>query len=156
PNTSVPKSGGPSPVANNTNPPVPPPGAGGGPVADVQGGPEAGNTTPAGNDAAATPAVSRSPAGDITNILPNDAQAVLSIHLDKLRSSTLGHQAFESRVGFKPDSFKVKFGVGVEELTRMVRAENLDLGWTFNVIRASRTVTLADFQGPLGLKKGPK
>src|SRR5204862_5183666 len=45
---------------------------------------------------------------------------------------------------------------GVEELSRMVRAENLDLGWTFNVIRASRPVTLAEFQGPLGLTKGPK
>jgi hypothetical protein len=125
-----------------------------------------GNVTPMGGDPNAnpntgpgdppTPAanVRPSPAGDITNLLPNDAQTVLSIHTDRLRSSTLGQQAFESRFGFKPDTFRLKFGLGIEEMTRLVRAENLDQAWTFNVLRTNRPVTLRDFQEPLGLQKG--
>jgi hypothetical protein len=148
----------------NNNPPATLPGGGDPPGVtppgiEGSGGPPGGDPNANSNTGAGdppTPAanVRPSPAGDITNLLPNDAQTVLSIHTDRLRSSTLGQQAFESRFGFKPDTFRVKFGLGIEEMTRLVRAENLDQAWTFNVLRTNRPVTLRDFQEPLGLTKG--
>src|SRR4029079_11519845 len=62
----------------------------------------------------------------------------------------------ESRVGFKPETFRQKFGLGIEEISRLVRGENLDQGLAVNVFRSNRALSVADFQGPLGLTKGPK
>src|SRR5206468_1711968 len=93
----------------------------------------------------------------ISNLLPNDSQSIISINMDRLRNSTLGQQAFESRVGFSPTTFKTGFGIGVEEISRFIRAEHFGgQGWSFNVMKTHRPVSLADFQGPLGLTKGPK
>src|SRR5205823_11384677 len=78
------------------------------------------------------------------------------INMDRLRNSTLGQQAFESRVGFRPETFKTGFGLGVEEIARFIRAENFGQGWSFNVMKTHRPVTVADFQAALGLQKGPK
>src|SRR5207244_1151125 len=85
------------------------------------------------------------PFNEISNLLPGDAQTVYRIHMDKMRACTLGQQAFESRVGFKPDTFRQKLGIGVEEISLFVRAENLEGNWSFNVFRTIRPVTLDEF-----------
>jgi hypothetical protein len=94
--------------------------------------------------------------GEISNLLPNDTQAVISINVDRLRNSTLGQQAFETPFGFRPDTFKNGFGLGIEEIAWLLRGENFGQNWSFNVIKTHRDVTLADFVGPLGLKKAAK
>jgi hypothetical protein len=93
---------------------------------------------------------------EISNLLPNDTQSVISINMDRLRNSTIGQQAFESPIGFRPETFKAGFGLGVEEMSWFIRAENFGQNWSFNVVKSHRPLTLADFQGPLGLKKGAK
>jgi hypothetical protein len=97
----------------------------------------------------------QTPVPEITNLLPNDTQSVISINMDRLRGSTLGQLAFEQAIGFRPDTFKNGFGLGVEDISRLVRAENFQQAWSFNVIKTAKPVTLADFQTALGLKKGP-
>ena len=99
----------------------------------------------------------QTPVAEISNLLPNDTQSIMSINMDRLRTCTLGQQAFESRVGIQPEAFKTGFGLGVEEITRFVRAEHFGgQGWSFNVMKTHRPVTLAEFQPPLGLQKAPK
>src|SRR5262249_29131956 len=66
------------------------------------------------------------PNGDITNLLPGDAQAVYAIHVERFRACTLGQQMFESRVGFKPEAFKQRLGIDIAEINRFVRAESLE------------------------------
>ena len=76
--------------------------------------------------------------------------------MDRMRNCTLGQQAFESRVGFRPDTFKAKLGIGIEEMTRFIRAENLEQKWTFNIIKTKEPVKYADLMSAMNLKKGPK
>jgi hypothetical protein len=96
------------------------------------------------------------PHGEITNLMPGDAQAVYSIHMDRFRACTIGQQAFESRVGFRPETFKQKLGIGVEEISRFIRAENLEGNWSFNVFQTIRPVTLEELKAALGLQRGDK
>ena len=96
------------------------------------------------------------PFNDISNLLPGDAQTVLALHVDRFRASKVGYIAFESRSGFKPELFQRKLGIGVEEITRFVRAENLDNNWSFNVLTVSRPVTLDELKPALGLERAPK
>ena len=93
---------------------------------------------------------------EISNILPSDTQSVISVNMDRLRNCTLGTQAFEPPIGFAPNTFKQGIGLGVEEIDRLIHAENFDQHWSFNVMKTHQPVTLAQFQTPLGLKKGPK
>jgi hypothetical protein len=125
----------------------------------------AANTAPTPAAAAAAPQAPAAEAldpgvqtqvGEVSNLLPNDTQAVISINVDRLRNSTLGQQAFETPFGFRPDTFKNGFGLGIEEIAWLLRGENFGQNWSFNVIKMHRDVTLADFAGPLGLKKGAK
>ena len=147
-----------TPIATNT-PPVSPPTAPVTPAGDTTN-----NSTPAATvpavpappDAAMLDPGTQTPAGEISNLLPNDTQSVLAINMDRFRTSTMGHQAFESPIGFRPDTFKNGFGLGVEEIAWLIRAENIGLNWSFNVFKTHRPVTLAELQMPLGLKKGPK
>lgn len=143
----APNPDNPPPAPENPNPPTP----------------ENPNPTPAPTPTA-TPAAAQPPiklTGDpttsFTNALPSDSQSVISIHIDRLaRNSTLGTQAFESRVGFKPDTFKNRLGIGLEEMVRLVRGENLEQNWAFNVLRTTRPFKFEDLKEPLGLTKGPK
>ena len=86
------------------------------------------------------------PNNNITNLLPNNAQAVYSIHMEKFRACTLGQQAFESRrVGFRPETFKQKLGIDVAEIDKFVR-ESLEGNWSFNVFHTIRPVTLDELK----------
>lgn len=157
----------PAPVVNRTpapsaNPTPAPTDAPPTPPADATTQQPAGNATPAGSATPAavttdgalpTGAPTQVPYGDISNLLPGDAQSVLAIHMDRMRACKLGNLAFESRAGFKPDTFKDKLGIAIEEIARFVRAENIDSNWSFNVLRTSRPVTLDELKPALGLER---
>jgi predicted Zn finger-like uncharacterized protein len=141
---------GDAPPADPDNPDAPAPGA----VPAV-----AGDAPPTITQAPSDKPPPPAPGGvykDVSNLLHPDAQAVLMIDMDRMRNSTLGQQAFESRVGFRQETFKTKMGIGVEEMARYVRAENFEQKWSFNAIRTKGPVKLSDLRQAMGLKKGPK
>lgn len=151
----------PSPVVSRTPTPNPAP-TDTPPAPPTDGSQPPGETKPAvtstpvvnnADGALPTGAVTEVPFGDISNLLPGDAQSVLAIHMDRMRACKLGNLAFESRSGFKPDTFKQKLGIPIEEVARFVRAENIDNNWSFNVLRTSRPVTLDELKPALGLER---
>jgi hypothetical protein len=150
-------AGNPPPVASTSSPtttPVVTPAAAVNPTTDATA-PAPAPAPPAPTPAAALEPGRQEPVPEISNILPADTQSVISINMDRLRTSTLGQQAFDSPIGFRPDTFKLGFGLGVEEIVSFIHAESMDQHWTFNVLKTHQPVTLAQFQAPLGLKKGP-
>jgi hypothetical protein len=172
--------GGSNSTASNTKPSVPPgpvtPPNNAGPDAtaaapDATGAapatPTGGAPTGAGNDAAATLGAAPASNVELTNLLPNDAETVLAMYVDRFRNSTLGTQTFESAAGFKPGTFAAKLGIDEGDMARFVRAENLQNRWAFNAIRTTQRVALDDWKDgsgtkhaglktALGLTKGPK
>jgi hypothetical protein len=144
----------PAPAATQPNPDNPPPA----PENPNQPTPDSPTPTPTPTPAAAAPQPPIKLTGnDYTNALPDDSQSVISVHIDRLaRNSTLGTQAFESRVGFKSETFKNRLGIGLEEMVRLVRGENLEQNWAFNVLRTTRPFKFEELKNPLGLTKGPK
>ncbi|MBX7106158.1 MAG: hypothetical protein K1X57_18910, partial [Gemmataceae bacterium] len=112
--------------------------------------------TPVVNVKQADPVPPAGTVGDITNLLPNDSQMIVEINLDKLRFSTFGEQMFESKVGFRPDAFKEKIGIGHDDMLKLVHAENTEQKWAFNVLRTLKPVDMKDLQKVLIMKKGPK
>jgi hypothetical protein len=121
------------------------------------------NADAAKTDAAAAPAVqSEQPipapgaSGDITNLLPNESMSVAAINMEKLRFSTLGEQLFESKVGFRPNAFKEKLGIAIDEMVKFVRGENPEQKWSFNIIRTAKPVNIKDLEKVLQFEKGAK
>ena len=57
---------------------------------------------------------------DITNLLPNDTQAVLSIPMNKVTASSLKGAALDAEGGFKEEAFRKTFGFGLDGITRVV------------------------------------
>jgi Protein of unknown function (DUF1559) len=114
-------------------------------------------------DVAATPTVqSEQPipaanaSGEITNLLPNESVSVAVINMDKFRFSTLGEQLFESKVGFRPGTFKEKLGIAIEDMVKFVRGENPEQKWSFNIIRTAKPVSIKELETVLQFKKGAK
>jgi hypothetical protein len=135
------------PTTNPDNPPANPPPAAAPPVIP---------TLPPAVPSAPLPPGPSGVYQNVTNLLPGDTQSVLTIDMDRMRNCTLGQQAFESRIGFQPTLFKSKLGIGVEEIARYIRAENLEQKWAFNVIRTKQPVNFAELHSAMNLKKGPK
>jgi hypothetical protein len=107
-------------------------------------------------DANVTPVPARDTSGDISNLLPNDSFLVVNVNLDKLRFSAIGEQMFESKVGFRPNAFKEKIGIGIDEMKRLVRGENTEQKWSFNVIRTVNAINFEEVKKVLKVEKGPK
>src|SRR5262245_49064722 len=158
------RSGGSNTPNPPSNPPAGPsaggskpggPGTPGGPTPPVASGP----TAPASNpsDAPAAP-----PAADgfanVTNLLPNETQAVYAFNMGPFRNSTLGGAMFRSSSGFRPEVFQESLGLPFERMNKFVRAESLKNKWAFNVIQmnSSFTVKADALKSKLGGQKGPK
>jgi len=114
--------------------------------------------TTAANTAAAnvTPVPARDTSGDISNLLPNDSFLVVNVNLEKLRFSAIGEQMFESKVGFRPNAFKEKIGIAIDEMKRLVRGENTEQKWSFNIIRTQNPINFEEVKKVLKVEKGPK
>lgn len=112
---------------------------------------------PAASAAVATvPVPKADSSGEISNFLPNESQSITELNMDELRHSTLGQQLFESQVGFKIGMFKQKIGIDVKDMQRLVRGENVEHKWTFNVLRLKVPVKIDDLKVVLKLEPGPK
>ncbi|HZY86356.1 MAG TPA: hypothetical protein VFE78_16100, partial [Gemmataceae bacterium] len=77
--------------------------------------------------------------GDVTNLLPNDTQAVLSVPTPRLLGSPLRRAAF-GQGGFNEAHFRATLGVSLEEVRRVVMALNLTDDWVFTVVRTTKPV----------------
>src|SRR5262249_49911217 len=112
-------SGGDDSSSNPTN------NAGGAPAADPA-------TTK--NDTPATP-VKQEPVSvltNITNLLPNSTQAVVSYPMDYTYGSAVRSAALvtdQSDAGFNPHLFQSRFGYGVDEVNRIVTALSIKDNW---------------------------
>ncbi|HXG12756.1 MAG TPA: DUF1559 domain-containing protein, partial [Gemmataceae bacterium] len=97
--------------------------------------------------------------GDPTNLLPNDTEAVISANVPRAINTILWRILFDVRDGtpggFSQEAFAKKFGFGVDDVKRLVLANNDSEGWQFSVIRTGRAIRLDDLKSGLGLKPGP-
>jgi len=110
---------------------------------------------------AASPAEADAAEGNlanVTNLLPNDSQAVYSVNMNKFAGSTLGGSIFRSGSGFRPEMFKEGLGLPMEQMNKFLRAESLKNNWAFNVIQMYPAVSLKvdALKAKLGSQKGAK
>lgn len=108
-------------------------------------------------EGAAKPAATANP-GELTNLLPNDAETVLSIHGDRLLNSSVGQAAFETPGGFRQDAFQRTMGFPFSKVDRVVWSAHhygMPDGWQFSVVRLTDPVSL-DVLKNLRLVKDPK
>jgi hypothetical protein len=146
---------------SSSTPPKSPPRNPGGPPAvakpnaDNPANPGEGDQAPEGG---AKAAVTASPAADVTNLLPGDAEAVMSINVDRLVNSSVREAAFFTPGAFRPDAFQSVMGFPVEKMVRVVwsaRHFGMPDGWQFSVVRTTTPVTLETLKN-LKLVKDPK
>jgi hypothetical protein len=99
-------------------------------------------------------------AGDtnaIGNLLPNETEVVRDARLDKLVQSDLGDTTLDNKSGgFSRETFKAKFGFGLETIARHVQGQNVKQDWVFNVLRTKNPIDWEKLKGGLGLEKGPR
>jgi hypothetical protein len=108
------------------------------------GGPGEGEQ-PNGGPGSKTPVDLGPVAEDITNLLPNDTQAVVSVPLNRVRGSALRQAALENPGTFQPEAFRATFGFPLDNVERVVIAANFDKGWIFSVVRTNEPIS----EGPL-------
>src|SRR5262249_42893988 len=75
---------------------------------------------------------------DITNLLPNDTEAVRSYFMDNLLASSVRRAALNTPGAFSESAFRSTFGFPLDDLSRVVIAFNLTKKWTFAVARTSK------------------
>jgi hypothetical protein len=139
-----------------------PPGAAN-PGAPNAGGPNAapgpGNPPPKGADAAAKDKPKdeakeapppEDPDADITNLLPNDTQAIVSLPINRLGASAF-KQALSAQGGFNADSFKRTFGLSIFDVTKILMALNPGEDWVFTVMRTDKPIQLDTLKASLKL-----
>jgi hypothetical protein len=98
---------------------------------------------------------------DITNLLPNEAEAVLSVNVDRLMASALNRAVFASDFspgGFRQEEFQRRWGFPLGDVSRMVDAANTKDSWHFGVVRTKpdKPKKLEDLVKALGLVKDVK
>ena len=148
-------SGG-SSTPNRPNSPM----GGGGMMMPGGNGPQGpgGTNNPAANGGNKQQPVTDHAVAAITNLLPNETQAVYSINIKKFLESSLGGGAFRSSSGFRTEMFRDGLGLPIGQMKHLVRAESLKNNWVFNVVQMFPTFTVkADaMKEKLGGQKGPK
>jgi hypothetical protein len=76
---------------------------------------------------------------EVTNLLPNDTQAVINLSFKDLRDSSAGRAAFESPGAFTADGVAKQLGVHPKDVDQILVALNRGAKpWTFAVIRSSK------------------
>jgi hypothetical protein len=102
-----------------------------------------------------------------TNLLPNDTQGVLSVHVGKAMGNSLDRIFFEppqgggtssgTPGGFRREAVANSYGLkDVNRIKRLVLASNDDEGWEFSVMTTSEPLHLETLKARLGLKPGPR
>jgi hypothetical protein len=128
------------------------------PVANA--GTPGGATTPGASTGASATAPEQDDAAlaNVSNLLPNDSQAVYSVNIHRYSASTLGGATFRPGGGFRPESFRDALGLPLEQMSRFLRAESLKNKWAFNIVQMhpSFSVKPDALKGKIGAQKGPK
>jgi hypothetical protein len=133
----------------------------GSPAGGGAGGANSGNTgdTPPGEEGT-TPAAPPAAGSDITNFLPNEAEAVASLNVDRLMNSSASEAAFGTPGGFRTEGFQTAMGFPFKDVVRIVSAARhggQPDGWQFSVVRTANPVTLDTLRNlkPVRDPKGP-
>ncbi len=92
---------------------------------------------------------------DITNYLPNDSQAVVSINGEKALGSSLRKAMLGTPGAFNERSFLTTMGFPIEQVSRMVIALNGTKNWVFSVMRLNRPINQKDLEARLMLVAVP-
>ena len=91
--------------------------------------------------------------GEITNLLPNDTEAVITCaNVQDLRKSPVGKAAFSTPGAFRQETLAALLGVSPGKVEKVVVAENGKDDWFFAVIRTSDKISLDDLKKSLSLK----
>src|SRR6266481_2068761 len=88
-----------------------------------------------------------------TNLLPNDTEAVVNLMPQEILGSPLGKTAFDTPSAFQRGQFQSAFGFSLDDLERVIVANNVSQNWSFTVVRTSKPVKQDVVQKALRLKK---
>jgi hypothetical protein len=91
---------------------------------------------------------------DISNLLPNDSQAVVNYNIDKLLSSSVKHAAFRPGA-FSEQQFTRTFGFPIDGVTRVVQAFSGDQKTVFSVMRTAKKYDRGKLTAGLLLEQQP-
>jgi flagellar basal body-associated protein FliL len=125
-------------------------------------GPQAATENASGAEGAKeTPAASlREP--DISNLLPNDSEAVFNYQIDKLSSSSFRDAALQTSGAFNEAAFKNTFGFPLYDsaakdgVKRVVTAVNNSKHWVFTAVRTMKPINRENLIQSLGLEALPE
>ena len=140
---SPPKGGGGGGLTNN-----------GGPQGAGIGGNTGDNTTnPLDPNKKPGAAESGSQLTDISNLLPNDTQAVVNLNIDAISSSSLKMAALRTPGAFSEQQFTKSFSFPIDAVTRVVIALNTDKKTVFSVMRTTKPFDREKVSTSLQLEK---
>ncbi len=88
---------------------------------------------------------------EITNLLPNETKAVVSLQVERIVETEIKSQSTEPGA-FNRNGFQHTFGFSIEDVQRIVQASDPDEGWVFSVMRMIRPVLKADLSRQLALQ----
>src|SRR5262249_46150058 len=75
---------------------------------------------------------------DITNLLPNDIRAVVSIQMDKVLASSLNRAALLTRGAFNPDDFERAYGFTIDNVQGILVGLTENNNGVFTVVRTAK------------------
>src|SRR5262249_17755384 len=78
-------------------------------------------------------------AGNPTNLLPNDSQAVLSVPVQELLHTPVGREVL-TPPGAGVSPLEQRYGINVEDIERWLVAANYAQDWLFHVVRTKKPV----------------
>jgi Protein of unknown function (DUF1559) len=99
--------------------------------------------------------------GDISNLLPNDTEAVVNYQIDKLSASSFRDAALQTTGAFNEAAFKSTFGFPLHDSTtkdglqRVVTALNNSKHWVFTAVRTMKPIKKEKLIESLGLEALP-
>ncbi|MDW8263854.1 MAG: hypothetical protein RMJ52_00825 [Gemmataceae bacterium] len=94
--------------------------------------------------------------GDISNLLPGNAEAMAQVVVKDWLTSPLGRAGVETRGAFRLDAFEQRFGFKASAVERLVVAANSAEGWLFAVLRAVEPFDQEKVRKRLGLQPAPE
>ena len=99
---------------------------------------------------------------DISNLLPNDSEAVFNYQIDKLSSSSFRDAALQTSGAFNEAAFKSTFGFPLYDsatkdgVQRVVTALSDSKHWVFTVLRTMKPINREKLIDSLGLEALPE
>jgi hypothetical protein len=120
------------------------------------GGVPDGGANPEGDGSKSKPPEVPPPAtADISNLLPNDTQAVVNLNVDKIMGSSLNRAALDTPGAFNAAHFARNFGFPIEAVTRVVLGLNMQKRTVFSVMRTAKPYDRDKLIASLQLDKMP-